>query len=66
MIIKIADTLFENTTTAIYDANFDRKYRSIVTKSVKNRFLKGYLNFLSHDPCANNNIEKLIAGFLYI
>ena len=66
MIRKIADTLFENATTATYDANFDRKYRSVITKCGKKRFLKGYLNFLSHDPCVNNNIERLIAGFLNI
>ena len=30
MIRKIADKLFENITTAIYGANFDQKYRSVI------------------------------------
>ena len=46
--------IYENNITAIIGANFDRKYCSVVTESEENQFLKGYLHFLSRDPCVNS------------
>ena len=59
---KIWDTLFKHSTVCFYHINFRQISWSIKIGSMKNQFLKGFVNFPSCDPYVNNVIKFVLAG----